>query len=139
MREEVIPQLESTAFAENQVMFDICGATQPSAILDHCELCIQALSSKYPAVFKIGITRDPVTRWQKGYGQDTVHKWSTIKVLAVLADAVSVGFVEAALIRRFQTTPGNMNIRRGGEGVDLSGAGPYFAYVVFRNLIPPGK
>ena len=139
LKEEIIPQLQSSSFAANHVVFDICEATIPSAILDHCELSINSLSSKFPAVFKIGITRNPVERWQKGYGQDKGQQWFQMKVLVILPEAVSLGFVEAALIRRFQSTPGNMNVRRGGEGVDLSGAGPYFAYVVFRCLAPPKK
>ena len=137
MRADVIPSLESTSFADSQVVFELCGATVPSAILDHCEISINSLSAKYPAIYKIGITRNPVERWQIGYAQDTTHAWSKMKVLVAVGDPVAVGFVEAALIRRYQGSPGNMNIRRGGEGVDLSGAGPFFAYVVYRCLVPP--
>ena len=133
---DVIPSLQSTSFAENCVVFELCGATVPSAILDHCEISINSIFAKHPAIYKIGITRNPVERWQIGYAKDT-HAWSEMKVLVALADPVAIGFVEAALIRRYQGSPGNMNIRRGGEGVDLSGAGPYFAYVVYRCLVPP--
>ena len=139
MTEEIIPDLVQTSFAGNHVVFDICQASIPSTILDHCDLTIKSLYSKYPTVFKIGITRNPISRWLQGYGQDCRQKWSLLKVLAVLPDPLSSGFVEAALIHRFQGTPGNMNVRRGGEGVDLAGAGPYFAYVAYRCLIPPRK
>ena len=139
MAMEVVPDLERTGFAGNHVAFDVTDASIPSAILDHCELAISSLSSKYPAVFKVGITCNPVARWLKGYSQDSRQKWQQLKVLVILPDPVSVGFVEAALIRRFQSTPGNMNIQRGGEGVDLTGAGPYFVYVAYRCLIPPRK
>lgn len=137
MLADVIPCLQSTSFADSRVVFDLCGATVPSAILDHCVISINSVFSKYPAIYKIGITRNPVERWQIGYAKDTTQAWSEMKVLVAVADPVAVGFVEAALIRHYQGSPGNMNIRRGGEGVDLAGAGPFFAYVVYRCLVPP--
>ena len=139
MKQEIIPDIVRTSFADNNVLFDVCDVLIPSTILDHCEISIRSLYSKYPTIFKVGITRNPITRWLQGYSQDSRQKWSHLKVLAILPDPVSIGFVEAALIHRFQGTPGNMNVRRGGEGVDLSGAGPYFAYVAYRCLVPPRK
>ena len=62
-----------------------------------------------------------------------------MRVLAVLPDPLSAGLVEATLIHRFQNCPGNQNIRKVGEGVDSSGQGPYFVYVVFRCCVPPHK
>ncbi|CAE7930987.1 unnamed protein product [Symbiodinium necroappetens] len=106
MQSDVIPSLQSTTFAENRVVFELCGATVPSAILDHCEITINSVFAKYPALYKIGITRNPVERWQIGYAKET-HAWSEMKVLVAVGDPVAIG------------------------------AGPYFAYVVYRCLVPP--
>ena len=135
---EVCQALEQSQFASGHVSFDICGTQLGSGILDHCEVCISSLWSKHPAVFKIGITRNPVERWSY-YAKDKFDKWSGMKVLVALADAISVGIVEAAMIQRFENAPGARNVQRGGEGVDFSGAGPFFVYVVFRCLVPPGR
>ena len=135
---EVCQDLEQSQFASGHVSFDICCSQLGSAILDHCELCICSLWNKHPAVFKIGITRNPVERWSY-YSKDKFDRWAGMRVLVVLADAISVGIVEAAMIRRFENAPGCRNVQKGGEGVDFAGAGPYFVYVVFRCLVPPGR
>ena len=137
MRKEIIPDLERSNFASGCVAFDLCDAKLASALLGHVELSIRSLTSKCPTVFKIGITRNPVARWAQGYSQDATTRWATLHVLLALPDALSAGLVEAAMISRFGSCSGNRNIQRGGEGVDMSGAGPYFVYCVVRPLCLP--
>ena len=139
LQQEIIPDLQNTGFANSRITFDVCEWKLASDLLDACTVTIHSLYSKHPAVFKVGITRNPVIRWSTGYAKDTSIQWTEMKVLALLPDPLSAGLVEASLIHRFEGCPGNQNIRKGGEGVDLSGEGPYFVYVVFRCLVPPHK
>ena len=135
---EVRRDLEQTQFAAGHVSFDICKSRLGSAMLDHCEITISSIFSKYPAVFKIGVTQNPVPRWRY-YEKDPHDRWAHMTVLLAVPDSLSVGLVEASMIHRFQNTPGNRNVQKGGEGLHPLGEGPYFAYVVFRCLVLPAQ
>ena len=139
LSEEIIPDLQSSGFANSRITFDVAEYKLASDLVDHCTTSVQSITAKHPAVYKIGITRNPVQRWLQGYAKDHQMHWTEMKVLALLPDPLSAGLVETALVHTFQQRPGNQNIRRGGEGVDPSGQGPYFVYVVFRCLVPPDR
>ena len=136
--QQICNDLEQSGFMPLHVSFDFDDSKLGSAILDHCELSISTLWKKFPAVFKIGITRNPAERWPY-YAKDPHDKWMHMRVLAALPDSLSAGLVEAAMLYRFQATPGCRNVQRGGEGVDHTGEGPCFVYVVYRRLVPPGR
>ena len=137
LQKEVIPDLESTGFMTSHISFDISKWKLASELVQHCVLSIRSIYSKSPAMFKVGLTRNPCPRWSH-YVKDST-KWMEMRVLAVVPDSLSAGLLEASLIHRFQHCPGNQNIARGGEGVNFCDPGPYFVYVVFRCLIPPKK
>ena len=139
LREEIIPDLQSSGFGSSRITFDVCEWKVASDLLDHCMLSVQSVFSKYPAVYKVGITRNPVLRWCQGYAKDPHMQWTEMRMLALTPDPLSAGLIESSLIRCFQKSPGNQNIRSGGEGVDPEGQGPFFVYVVFRCLVPPQR
>ena len=76
-----------------------------------------------PLVFKIGITCNPVQRWQS-YEQEGYTKFH---LLYCSDESGSVKMLEAALIDMFQTVPGCRNVAKGGEGP--SGRGPRFTHL----------
>ena len=140
LKTEIIPSLTETEFADKAVDFDLLQSTLASSVIGHGELAVRSLSSKYPCIYKIGLTKNPVQRWMNkeyGYKHDTRNRFTNMTVIFAHADPQPVGFLEAALIRLFMGLPGNRNIQMGGEGLDQEGAGPYFCYVVYRKLIPP--
>ena len=132
-RDEVVRDLEKTNFAEEAIVFDLANSKLASSILSHAELCIRSISSKHPALYKIGVTRNPVQRWlHTGYGYklDRHVQWERMTVLHAHCNADIIGLLEAALIRIFFNAPGCRNIRLGGEGMDEQSSGPFFCYVV---------
>jgi len=75
------------------------------------------------AIFKIGITCNPLMRW-RAYERDGYEKLHLIYT----DDQVSgVQMLEACLIDTFKCRSGCQNIARGGEGP--VGRGPYFTYL----------
>ena len=119
-RDEVVRDLEKTNFAEEAIVFDLVNSKLASSILSHAELCIRSISSKHPALYKIGVTRNPVQRWlHTGYGYklDRHVQWERMTVLHAHCNADIIGLLEAALIRIFFNAPGCRNIRLGGEGM----------------------
>lgn len=143
LTEEVLPQLEKTNNANHRITFALCESPKAtaSAVLNHVEKCICDLSRKYPAVFKVGITSNPVKRWchsQYGYALDHRESWLGMKILAACSTSFSAALIESALIRRFQGTPGCRNDKPGGETPSPEG-GPHFTYVVYKILLPPAR
>ena len=140
MQSEVLRDLESSAFASGAISFDIpSNGNLASGVLQHAELTIRCLSSKHPALHKIGITSNPVKRWEHteyGYKYDK-QPWDKMTVVHIHHDAHAICLLEAALIRIFLGTPGCRNIRPGGEGVHCEATGPFFCYIVHRLLVPP--
>lgn len=139
-RNEVVPNLEQSNFAAGAILFDLANSRLSSSVLSHAELCIRSISSKHPALYKIGVTRDPVTRWtHSGYGYklDKHVHWERMTVLHAHCNADVICLLEAALIRIFFNAPGCRNIRLGGEGVDEQSSGPFFCYVVQHALVRP--
>lgn len=141
LSQEVLPDLRSTQNAKHRILFDLSPKTVANRVCQHGRQCIQKLFSKHPAVFKIGICRNPVERWSHplyGYALDTRECWLGMKVIAVFKTSCSAALLETALIHEFQKTPGCRNDKPGGETpspVD----GPHFTYVVYRILVPPTK
>ncbi|CAE7266410.1 unnamed protein product [Symbiodinium sp. CCMP2592] len=136
----VVADLEKTNFAQGAIVFDLASSKLASSILSHSELCIRSISSKHPALYKIGVTRNPVCRWlHTGYGYklDRHVHWERMTVLHVHCNADVICLLEAALIRIFFNAPGCRNIRLGGEGIDEQSSGPFFCYVVQRVLVQP--
>ena len=142
MVQEVLPELDETRYCDGRICFDLMESQLASTVLSHAESCVRGLSCRHPAVFKIGVTSNPVRRWQHsvyGYAVDKHDRWQGLKVVYSHEHPQSVSFLEAALIRVFFETPGCRNIRLGGEGLDQNAAGPFFCYIAFRVLAPPGK
>jgi len=106
------------------------------AVLEHAVAVIERqLLRAGPAVFKIGITMNPIHRWHNatyGYGR-SADKYSQIVVLLISARGEAAAFLEAALISKFQATAGCRNIASGGEGLRPA-EGPVFTYLVIKPL-----
>lgn len=141
LRHEILPQLHESNNCSGSILFDLCMSPKApaSAILSHAEKCIQQLSRKYPAVFKIGISSNPIQRWTHklyGYVWDKRECWHGMKIVAVSGESFSAALIESALIRLFQNTPGCRNDRPGGE-TQSPDEGPHFTYVVYKILLPP--
>ena len=109
LQQEVIQDLEQSHFANGKIVFDLPTSSLASSILSHAELCIRSISSKHPALYKIGVTRNPVARWlHTGYGYKVDRKvsWERMTVLHVHSNADVVCLLEAALIRIFFNSSG---------------------------------
>ena len=145
MVEDIVPSLESTNFCNGAVKFNVHhgdSAVAASTVLAHCQSVIEGFYSRHPAVFKIGLTKSPVPRWNNGtygYACDSYDKWTGMVVLFVHSEALPAGLVESALIQHFKSVPGCRNVNQGGEGVSKDCPGPYFTYVVYRVLTPPPR
>ena len=145
MVQEIVPSLETTNFSSGEISFHLHlgdSATAGSAVLQHCHSIVNNLFSRHPAIFKIGLTKSPLARWQNpvyGYKNDRYDKWTGMKVIFAAKEALPAGLVESALIQHFLSVPGCRNVNPGGEGVDRSCHGPYFTYVVYRVLVPPSR
>ena len=76
----------------------------PGATLRHCYQVVDRLLEKHwPCIYKIGYCHDPYTRFYNrkyGYYFDKYDKWEHMKVLYMASEALTPGFVEAALIQR---------------------------------------
>jgi len=83
----------------------------------------ELLQREGPAVFKIGITCNPLNRWL-AYAMDGYHQFH---LLYATEESGVVQMLEAALIDSFQERSGCRNIARGGEGP--VGKPPFFAYL----------
>ena len=140
LHSEIIPDLQRTSFADGCIVLDLPDSNVGSAVLRHGELAARSLSSRHPALHKIGITANPLRRWEHseyGYKFDKHVKWQRMRIIHVHADAHAVGLLEAGLIRIFFGTSGCRNIRMGGEGIESQTAGPFFCYIVQCVLLPP--
>lgn len=141
LRDEILPQLNQTMNAKHRIIFHLCKSPRATAssVLNHCEQSIQDLFKKYPCVFKIGMTSNPVKRWQHplyGYGFDRREYWQGMKVLMVSDTSFSAALAESSLIRKFKNTAGCRNYNPGGETPSPE-QGPHFTYVVYKILLPP--
>lgn len=138
---DVVPSLEETLWCHQRIEMDLPRNPKASAsqLLAHAEARILQLSSKHPAVFKIGITWNPCKRWMHptyGYCQDRRERWDKMKVLSVASCSFSTALIESVLIKKFRGSPGCRNEHPGGETA-CPGEGPHFTYVVYRILVPP--
>ena len=79
-----------------------------------------------PAVFKIGITTNPIHRWHNNrYGYRLSHeRFESMVVLLATDRGDAAAYLEAALISRFQHIPGCRNVAPGGEGL-IPSEGPF--------------
>ena len=141
--QEILPALHETQNARGMVLFDLPKSPHASAstVLSHAEGCVRTLFKKHPAVFKVGITSNPIKRWNHsryGYAFDKIEGWHGMKILAVCETSFCAGMLESALIRIFKDTPGCRNDRPGGETPSVEN-GPHFTYVVYRILLPPRR
>ena len=139
-QEEVLADLKKTNFADGRVSFRLASSSLASTVLGHGESVIRKLSGKHPALYKVGITCNPIRRWchsKYGYVKDRHDKWDGMLIIHTHEDPQVVCFLEAALIRVFLGCPGCRNTRLGGEGVDHDLPGPFFCYVVHKVLTPP--
>lgn len=141
--QEILPQLHDSNNCSERILFDLCKSSKATAstILSHAERTVENLFKKYPAVFKVGISSNPVKRWSHplyGYALDKRECWLGMKILAACETSFSAALVESSLIRIFQSSPGCRNDRPGGE-TPSPDEGPHFTYVVYRILLPPQK
>jgi len=126
---------------KGDIYFNICkqSVMTASCIFQHCEWVISRLFQKHPAVYKIGITENVISRWvgkSYSYKCDPHDDWQQMDVLFVGNDSLQCGLVEAHLISRFLGRSGCRNVQRGGETAK-PGPGPFFTYVVWKSLAPP--
>ena len=139
---EVMPELVDSGKCNGCIIFDLPKSkSNASQVARHCEECISKLSRKHPAVFKVGITSNPVRRWMHptyGYALDCKERWQGMKILFVAANSFSVALLESFMISQFKGKPGCRNEKPGGESA-CPGEGPHFLYVVFRILVPPQR
>lgn len=140
---EILPSLQETSSCGGRVSFELCKSPRAtaSACLVHAEKQIQCIFSKHPAVYKIGITLNPVHRWSHpryGYLHDTVERWQGMKVIFVSESSFAAALVESAMISKFKNCPGCRNDKPGGETASPE-RGPHFTYVVYRILVPPPR
>ena len=107
--------------------------------LQHCRSMISNVLAKGPHVFKIGVSADPMFRFYKkptnssnscGYfcGDE---RYKFIHVLFASSRWEEAALMEAVLIEPHQETPGNRNVRPGGDGRQM-GEGPFFTYLVLK-------
>lgn len=141
--EEILPELLETGGCGGKVTFDIHPNPKATAsqVACHVQRRVSALSSKHPAVYKVGITGNPFRRWAHsvyGYSRDRIEKWQGMKIIAITADSFSAALLETMLITSFKDSPGCRNERPGGESA-ASHAGPFFTYTVYRVLVPPPR
>ncbi|CAE7717972.1 unnamed protein product [Symbiodinium sp. CCMP2592] len=114
LHDEIVRDLQDTKFAEGAIMFDVATSNLASSILSHAELSIRSIFAKHPALFKIGVTTNPVGRWLHsayGYKLDKQVSWERMTVLHVHSNADVICLLEASLIRIFFNSPGCRNIR----------------------------
>lgn len=107
-----------------------------SSLLKHAQGVVEGLISKpgCPCIFKLGVTKDPNHRWfnsNHGYSRDH-DGWTIMILFAKLQDKMAAGLLESFLIQEYGKRPGCRNQAPGGEG--LSDHGPFFLYVVFKQL-----
>ncbi|CAE7360270.1 cpt [Symbiodinium microadriaticum] len=77
--------------------------TLASKILERAHIVIRGLPDN--CCFKIGLTSNPAHRWcNKEYGYQHTSKpcWASMRIVGVLASGEAAGFLEAALIDRWQ-------------------------------------
>ena len=125
LREEIIPDLQSSGFGSSRIAFDVCEWKVASDLLDHCMLSVQSVFSKYPAVYKVGITRNPVLRWCQGYAKDPHTQWTEMRILALTPDPLSSGLIESSLIRCFQKSLAIRTFAVGVKEWTLKVRGPF--------------
>lgn len=140
---EILVELRETNHCEGQIHFEM--PQNPKATASHiakkAEASVTKLWSKHPAVFKIGLTSNPVRRWQHsvyGYCRDRREKWQGMNILFVTPNSLPAALIEAMLISRFKGSPGCRNENPGGETAS-PGDGPHFVYVVYRVLFSPPR
>ena len=140
---EILTDLQGTNNCDGHIHFEIprnpkATASQVSAKV---EASVAKLWAKHPAVFKVGITSNPVQRWMHqvyGYSHDRREKWQGMNILFVSPTSLPAAFIETMLISRFRDSPGCRNENPGGETAS-PGEGPHFVYVVYRILYPPPR
>ncbi|CAE7260691.1 cpt [Symbiodinium sp. CCMP2592] len=89
-----------------------------SKILERANLVIRGLASS--SYFKIGLTSNPVHRWSNdgyGYLHSSNPSWNEMRIVGILASGEAAGFLEAALIDRWQRDNRCTNSASGGEGI----------------------
>ena len=124
---------------EADVTVDWASFSLASKILEHANGIIRGLPSH--CLFKIGQTFRPVHRWSnEEYGYKHTFDqctllplWSKMRLVGILANGESAGFMEAALISAWSSHPKCLNRAAGGEGVSRQD-GPFFVYVVVSHL-----
>lgn len=143
LHDEILPELIGTQNCNGKITVEIAKNPKATAsqVTKHVESVVSNLSSKHPAVFKIGITANPVGRWNHpnyGYAIDHREKWQGMKIISVSSSSFTAALLESFLISKFRGTPGCRNEKPGGESA-CPGEGPHFTYVVYRVLVPPPR
>ncbi len=113
--------------------------------LEWCKNKIAHVLDEGPQVFKIGITANPLHRFYRKPNVDELNpspgyyfsreKFKCMHVVFCGSTWDEVALMEAILIQLYKDTPGNRNVRPGGEGRKMA-EGPYFTYIVFKPAIP---
>ena len=126
--------------AKVRLVLPSTGASAGRALL-RSKYVITEVLAKGPAVFKIGLTGNPMFRFYKkpskaspspGYLYEK-DKYEQMFVLFAGATFDEAALMEAALIADFKDKPGSRNINPGGEGRQVYDP-PYFTYLAFKTL-----
>ena len=117
--------------AEPALKLDLLPSqTLASKILERAHVVIRGLPDN--CCFKIGLTSNPAHRWcNRDYGYQHTKKpcWTSMRIVGFLASGEAAGFLEAALIDRWQLDARCLNSASGGEGLSCQ-EGPWSVYVV---------
>lgn len=123
---EAVRRLPTTGRLLEALATDVCmeldvprRSAMAGAVLEHAAAVIARQLQPGPAVFKIGITMNPIHRWHNkeyGYGH-SADKYIKMVVLLISDRGEAAAFLEAALIKQFRDTAGCRNIASGGEGL----------------------
>ena len=130
---EILPQLLESGYCQGKLSFDLPRSrATASQVTKHAENSVSKISCQHPAVFKIGITANPIVRWEHhvyGYALCRREKWQGMKILSITSNSFSAALLESFLISKYRGTPGCRNENPGGETASPV-EGPHFTYVV---------
>ena len=123
------------ALEANPAMEVSLGPRRAGAALRHCLNVISSRLDRGPTVFKLGITSDPVRRFE--YYREDVDRFTKMLILSVSLDSGYACMLEASLIQHFQESHRNnglRNVATGGENCPPN-VSVVYNYVVYKRLL----
>ena len=107
-----------------EITFRVSASSRAGEALAHARQVITDLNAGRLMVYKVGVTKDPYTRWSNksyGYKHDKAFNkqplYEGMMILLQIDSSAAAAFAEAGLIAMFLGKPGNMNQALGGEGM----------------------